>query len=107
MARFFGNVGYGKAEESAPGVWKDVIVVKQYYGDVLRASRLLEDGDKVNNDLSVGNTISIVADAYAGEHFFTMKYVEWAGTRWLIERVDVSPPRMLLRLGGVYNGPTA
>jgi hypothetical protein len=105
MARYFGKVGYGETVETAPGVWEDRIVEFAYYGDVVRNTRRLDSGDKVNNDLSVGNSISIVADAYANEHFFAIRYVEWAGAKWLITEVEVASPRLLLRLGGVYNGP--
>lgn len=106
MARFFGVVGYGEPVESAPGVWVDSIVEYPYYGDVVRSSRELRQGDSLNEDLSVQNSISIVADAYANEHFFAIRYVEWAGTFWTISSVEVQPPRLLLRLGEVYNGPT-
>lgn len=107
MAKFFGKVGYGTSEETAPGVWTDVIVEKNYYGDVVRNSRKLVPGEHLNDDISVGNSISIVADAYANDHFFAIRYLEWAGTLWTVENVDVQSPRLLLRLGGVYNGPTA
>jgi hypothetical protein len=66
----------------------------------------LDNGDKVNNDISVGNSISIVADAYANTHFFAMRYIKWAGTLWTISDVEVQSPRLILQLGGVYNGPT-
>jgi hypothetical protein len=88
-------------------VWKDVITEYHYYGDVIRNSRQLRDGLKVNDDLSVGNSISIVADAYAYEHFFAMRYVEWQGALWLVSNVEVQTPRLILTLGGVYNGPKA
>jgi hypothetical protein len=106
MARFFGKVGYGENVESAPGVWVDEIVEYPYYGDVVRNSRELREGQFLNDDLSVQNSISIVADAYANEHFFAIRYVEWAGTLWTIDSVEVQVPRLLLRLGKVYNGPT-
>lgn len=105
MAKFFGKIGYGMSVESAPGVWKDVIVEQPYYGDVLRNSRGLRDGDTANDDLTVGNSISIVADAYANMHFFAIRYVEWAGTLWEVDDISVQSPRLILRLGGVYNGP--
>lgn len=107
MAKFYGAIGYGEAVESAPGVWADEITEVNYYGDVIRNSRKLEEGQYLNNDLTVGNSISIVADAYANEHFFAMRYISWAGTKWSISNVDVQSPRLVLRLGGVYNGPTA
>jgi hypothetical protein len=106
MARFFGIVGYGESVETTPGVWVDDIVEYSYYGDVVRNSRELRQGQFLNDDLSVQNSISIVADAYANEHFFAIRYVEWAGTLWTVDSVDVIIPRLLLRLGKVYNGPT-
>ena len=106
MARFYGRIGYGESVESAPGVWEDQIVEHSYTGDIIRNSRNLREGENLNMDLSVQNSISIVADAYANDHFFAIRYVEWAGTLWTISSVEVQSPRLLLRLGEVYNGPT-
>lgn len=108
MARFFGKVGYGETVEVRPGVWDDVITERSYFGDVVRNARQVrENQESVNNDISVQNSISIVADAYANEHFFAIKYVEWAGKLWTVSEVTVEAPRLLLRLGEVYNGPKA
>lgn len=107
MAKFFGKIGYGLSKQTAPGVWEDVITEQKYYGDVIRNSRGVREAEKVNNDLTVGNSISIVADAYANEHFHAMRYIEWAGTLWIVDDVVVESPRLLIRLGGVYNGPKA
>jgi hypothetical protein len=108
MAKFFGVIGYAQDNvETSPGVWEDVIVEKQYYGDVVRNTRQLKDGEQLNDDLSISNSFSIVADAYANEHFFAMRYIKWAGTLWEISDVEVQSPRLLLRPGGVYHGPTA
>lgn len=107
MAKFYGAIGYGVTEETAPGVWKDLITERSYYGDVVRNTRKLQEGENLNNDLTVNNSISIVADAYANEHFFAIRYISWAGTLWTVSDVEVQSPRLLLRLGGVYNGPTA
>lgn len=108
MAKFFGAVGYAQGTvEKKPGVWEDAIIEKQYFGDVIRNTRALEDADKVNMDITVGNSISIVADAYANDHFFAIRYVSWAGALWTVSNVEVQSPRLILRLGGVYNGTTA
>lgn len=106
MARFFGRIGYGGTVENAPGIWVDVITERLYYGDVIRNARNLREGENLNVDLSVQNSISIVADAYANNNFFAIRYVEWAGTLWTVTSVEVQSPRLLLRLGEVYNGPT-
>lgn len=108
MAKFYGVVGYGTTVETAPhsGVWKDEITETSYFGDVVRNTRQLASGEKVNDDLTVNNSISIVADAYALENFFAIRYVQWNGTLWIVSAVEVQSPRLLLTLGGVYNGPT-
>jgi hypothetical protein len=105
MTRFSGKVGYGETVETAPGVHEDVITEFTYFGEVVRNSLKFREGESVNNDLSVSNSISIVADAYANAHFFAIRYVEWAGALWSVVDVQVQRPRLLLSLGGVYNGP--
>jgi len=108
MAKFYGEIGYGETVEnpSGSGVWIDNITEVKYYGDIVRNTRQLREGESLNDDLSVNNSISIVADAYANEHFFAIRYIRWAGTLWTVLDVEVQSPRLLLRLGGVYNGPT-
>lgn len=106
MAKFAGVVGYAEeAVETKPGVYTDVIVERKYYGDVVRNARRLDEVENVAKDISVSNSLSILADAYAKLHFFAIRYVEWAGVYWTVTDVEVQHPRLLLRLGGVYNGP--
>lgn len=106
MARFYGKVGYIETveTESGNGVWQEQATERSYYGDVLRNSKRWERGEGVNDDLNVSNRISIVADPYAFRHFFAIKYVEWMGARWKVETVEVERPRLILTIGGVYNG---
>lgn len=109
MAKFYGEVGYGASVEKpeGSGVWIDEIVEYKYYGDVIRNARSLQAGENLHDDLTVSNSISIVADAYARENFFNMRYIRWMGSLWKVAEVEVQAPRLVLRLGGVYNGPTA
>lgn len=106
MAKFYGKIGYGESVETAPGVYEDVITELSYYGDVIRNTRQLQTGENLNSDITVNNSISIVADAYANEHFFAIRYIEWMGTLWSVTDVEVKSPRLILRMGGVYNGHT-
>lgn len=110
MARFYGNVGYGISVETDPGVsgvWEDEIVEFPYQGDVIRDTRNLVVADKLNDDISVTNSISVIADQYAIENFMYIKYVEWNGVLWTVPNVEVRRPRLILSIGEVYNGPTA
>lgn len=109
MAKFYGEIGYGESAEipANSGVYVDVITEIAYYGDVIRNSRRLESGENLNDNISVTNSISIVADEYANKHFFAIRYIRWAGTLWTVTTVEVRSPRLILTLGSVYNGPTA
>lgn len=106
MARFCGNVGFAISNLTQHSVYEDSIVEHQYYGDVLQLSSRFSSSDKVLDDLSLGNRISIVADAFANEHFHSIKYVVYMGARWEVTNVTVQRPRLILTFGGVYNGPT-
>lgn len=98
-------VGFGISTETKPGVWSDVMTEYPYFGDVVQNRRYLRQGEDLNKDLSVGNSISIVADAQAREHYFAIKYVTWAGVSWTVTDVAVEHPRLTLQLGEVYHGP--
>lgn len=103
--KFYGNIGFIKTVEVEPGVWSEDIVSRPYFGDVLKNVSRFQSSGGVNDNIRVSNTISIVADPYANENFQHMKYVEFKGAKWNIESADASQyPRILLTLGGVYNG---
>lgn len=104
MSKFYGAIGFAITTESAPGVWKDSIVTRNYYGDILRNTRQYQSGDSLNDNLNISNEFSIIADPFAYENFHSMKYVEYMGTKWKISNIDASQrPRLILTVGGVYN----
>lgn len=110
--RYFGKVGFEitVTREDDPTVDIEAPVERPYYGDVLSANRRLESSSNgVNDNLTISNRISIVADAFAEQNFFAIRYAEWNGCKWKVTSVEVQRPRLILTLGGVYNGltPTA
>lgn len=104
MAKFHGKIGYAITEESIPGVWTEKVIEKFYYGDLLRNARRTQSASQVNDSIDISNEISILADPYARENFHSMKYAEFMGAKWKITSVDVQYPRLILTVGGVYNG---
>lgn len=102
--KFYGVVAYAITEEVIPGKWKECIVKKQYRGDITRVSRRLQSADKVNDDIRINNEIRILADAFAYQNFQNIRYVVWMGTKWKVESVTVDRPRLVLEIGGEYNG---
>ena len=102
--KYFGNIGYGITEETRPGVHEPRIVEREYYGDIVRNSRRLQDGGKVNDDLNINIILSIVADPFAYQNFHQIKYAEYMGAKWKATSVEPKYPRLMITLGGVYNG---
>ena len=104
MAKFYGVIGYATTVETKPGVWEEQITERKCYGDLIRNTRRLESSGNLNDNVTINNEISIVADPYAYENFHSMRYVKFMGTAWKITSVDVQYPRLILSVGGVYNG---
>ena len=104
MNKFYGKIGYAISKETTPGVWVERIVERSYYGDVIRNIRRLQSSENLNDDINVSNEISIVADAFANQNFHSMRYVEYMGTKWKVSSIEVKYPRLILSIGGVYNG---
>lgn len=104
MAKFSGKVGYETYVDDGNGIWNKEVTERKCYGDIIRNRRHNDSSDKVNDDLSLGNEFSIVSDSYARENFPRMLYLEWMGTKWKISNVAVQYPRLILSVGGVYNG---
>ena len=104
MAKFRGVVGFADTVEKEPGVYVEEIVKKTYSGDIHRNTRRLESSGVINDNINISNEISILADAYAFNHFHAMRYVEFGGAKWKVASVDATKrPRLVLTLGGLYN----
>lgn len=104
MPKWYGVIGYAETVETTPGVWKEQVTKRNYYGDLTRNTRRLQTADKLNDDINISNELSIVADPYAMNNFHSMRYAEFMGTAWKITNVEVQYPRLILSLGGVWNG---
>lgn len=104
MAKFSGIIGFIETVEVEPGIWKPQTVERKYYADLTRNTRLYQQTDGVNDNINISNNISIVADPYANENSQYMKYVIFQGAKWKITNVNIQYPRMILTIGGVYNG---
>jgi hypothetical protein len=107
MAKFYGIIGYAETVDTKPGVWKEKITEKMYYGDFVRNTRKLQTTDQLNDNINVANEVSIVSDPFANKNFHSMRYVEFMGAKWKITNVEVQYPRLILTMGGVYNAQQA
>lgn len=108
MSKWYGKIGYEETSETTPGVWTSGTTEKEYIGDIYKLSSRWQErensSEDVNDDINISNRISIIADPYAFKNFSKMRYIEFMGTFWKIESVEVNFPRLTISLGGVWNG---
>lgn len=104
MGKWFGNVGFVKTEMTDPGVWEEVTTVKSYFGDIMGNRWKRQNSGGINDDINISNIISIVADSFANDNCSNIVYAEFLGIKWKVTDVEPQYPRLLLTLGGVYNG---
>ena len=105
MARFYGKIGFSTSVETRPGIFEEQYIERPYKGTVERHSRRWNSSEHLNDDISISNDISIVADSFANSHFGVMRYVRWMNQCFEIESatIDVDTHRITLSLGGVFH----
>lgn len=104
MSKFAGLVGYVTQEESVPGVWSPVENPKMMKGDIIRQSSTNQNGDKVNSDVSLNHRVSLLGDAYAFNNYYSLKWIQLNGRKWEISSVELQRPRIVVTVGGLWNG---
>lgn len=108
MARFYGTVGFAQPNEREPGLFVEDIVERQYSGDLLQLSRMLQTTEHIHDDMTLAVEISIVGDEFAIKNFGLIRYVVLGGVKWKVSKVNpLQLPRLILTVGGVYNGGMA
>ena len=105
MARFAGKIGFAHTVESKdePGIWKDKIIERTYYGDINRRTFRNKSANSINDNLTISSEVSVVADLFASDNYHLVRYVEYRGVKWKVSSVDLQPPRLMLTLEEVYN----
>lgn len=106
--RYYDIIGFETTAPKSEGsdVWVPTTVEKRYYGDIVRNSRRLQSPEftSVNDEISISNQISLMADEFALKNFHEIRYAVFQGTKWKVTDIEFQGPRLLLTLGGVYNG---
>lgn len=104
MNKFYGIVGYAETVETSPGVWEEQIIERYHYGNITKNRMKLQSSENLNDNVIFSNDISIVSDPYGRDHYGSIRYVIFNGSKWKVSNVEIQYPRLLLTLGGLYNG---
>ena len=106
MARFCGKVGYVDPDEESKGVFVNKPEEHVYYGDTTNISKRWQTNENLNDDIRLEQNVSIMADAYAYKNYWKIRYIIIDDIAWRVTNVQVARPRLLLYIGGIYNGET-
>lgn len=99
--KWFGQIAFAVQSENEAGITTEELVVRDYYGDILKVYKS-DENNQVNLNFNVRNRISVLADPFAMNTFHSIAYITFMGAKWRVNGVEVQYPRLLLELGDVY-----
>lgn len=105
MEKWFGKIGYTetKEDEEEPGIWREEITERSYFGSIYRSYARIEKDNAINRDVKFSTSISIVSDPFAIDNFCNIRYVTALNKKWEVSNVEIQYPRLILTIGGLYN----
>lgn len=104
MAKIYGVIGYASQVETSPGVWVEKITERTHYAELTRRSYRSESSGNLNDNINISNEVSIIADPYAYQNFHIIRYIVINGIKWKVSSVEIQHPRLIMTIGGEYNG---
>ena len=116
MTKFVGTLGVVKSQvekiiDGVPsGIFEDQVEDYLVAGDILQHTHRNDGSDKVNGEVTLQNRFSIYPPASLLEEMNqpnTALYLKVFGGCWKVTQFQVSPPRLILTVGGKYDGKTA
>ena len=99
--KWFGQIAFATQSENEAGITTEELVVRDYYGDVLKVYKS-DENNQINLNFNVRNKISVLADPFAMNTFHSIAYITFMGAKWRVSGVEVQYPRLLIDLGDVY-----
>ena len=101
--RYNGRLGFAITEETAPGVWENIISEKAAKGDILMNNIQYNAQSQLNDEITISNQISIMASSYVLKNWEHIVYATYMRQKWRVSNVKLAFPRIILTLGGVYS----
>lgn len=109
--RYAAKLGYRYTEEQRDsedrpnGVYKEIYTERPYKADVMSYGYRNQTSESINDDYKLTNKFSVLAcDAFTLSHLNSIIYIEYLGIKWKVTSVDIQRPRLIISIGGEYNG---
>ncbi len=103
--RYSGKLGVSEQKEVSPGVWEEEITERDFLGTVTSRSEAVEQGDMILPTYRVTTTVSGLARGLGQMDNSNLRYLTYAGRRWVIQTDQSKYPKLLLYIGEEYHGP--
>lgn len=101
------KIGFTINGEVRPGVFMDSVTEKAYRGDIITTNVQNQTRDAITDTLNMSMKISVIMNPFLRENFQSISYITYMGATWNVTNIDPTEhPRVILTIGGVYNGPT-
>lgn len=98
--------GYAKQEEVEPGIFEDVITERRIRGDLLGDVQRRNAAITINDEITITNRLSVIADKYINDNMNALVYVKLDGVYWKVSSIENQRPRLLIYFGGMWHGST-
>ena len=83
-------------------MWLEDIVELPVKGTIRSLYVRNDNSSSVNTNLRLTNEVSVLLDSKIQTYLETLKYVIWKGSKWEVQSIGVSYPRLTINLGGLY-----
>lgn len=105
--RYSGKLGIVEQTEVRPGIWEETVTEVPVLGVVRQRTEVLDGSDSVLPSYRTTTSISVPARGVGPLLNTNIRYITYKGIRWQINTIVDEPPRIVIYIGEVYNGPTA
>lgn len=99
------KIGSATNQEVRPGIWEDVITERPALADIEQRTEAFNVEGNIIPEYRTTTSVSVLSQGAIKVNYSDLRYVLYAGVRWAPSTVVVDPPRMIIYLGEVYNGP--
>ena len=105
MGKLYGVIGFVSREdvEVEPGIYESLCSERPYKMDEIEIRQSYVDQGASASSIRINTKLSVLADTYAFTNLRYMKYVEYMGSKYLIESVTPHRPRLIITLGDLYH----
>jgi hypothetical protein len=100
------SLGLAETQQVRPGIWEDVITELPKLADIAQRTETFETEGNIIPTYKTSTTVSVLSYGPIKPDYSNLRYVLYAGERWIISSVVHAPPRLTIYIGEVYSGPT-